>query len=1388
MASLGQGFKGGKAAVANLFGGNGLPQLPKGVKVAAKPSAQPLLPLQPPLASPPPPQIVSDKGGALDLRAPGQASEPGQYAFDAYMRRGMPKLPGSDMSLVDHKALLAIHHPASLSHLDQATKLTILNPQGELKQVIQADPETQSLHHAAVVHLAKDAGLSTDGTSPPSAPPTSPLSGQGALEQMGARLMAQAPPKTYIATSPEDTKLLQQYAKAGVLDPFGGNLPKHLLTEGSQMLLGLGPGLVHTGIGLATDPTGTVERIGKGLAHSYGETIHHPGRQLNQDPLGFLMNATTPLFLGAGATARGAELQRLAGVKVLPKLGKVVKMGDTTPPSVEDLARSPMKARFPVAEMPNGEVRVGAPGEDHSTLLTPEEEKTYTDLYNAGGIKAVDQFFDSIKQGTGIFDPETGKIAVVNSHTGAHQVADEGLPSENKMLQAARVAYGEVKNPRRPTLTGTLTPKAVAKTLLRPQPQERSVSLKLGGETQTPHITVTPEAMKLLDNPQIDRLFHEFDMREPKEPDYHPNANLDHYEDLHAHLGRAATPEDPLKMFTQDESGNYTRTPVQNPQAFASRLGGVFEYLKSIAQSPKELNSLEKLQDQVYRSLDTSITPEEFRRLSGPPQTMVAQVLDLVDEALGQPGVRGVPKVPEETIGREDPASVWSDIQNRLDSSERTPFTLHPPAYKSALGGYLQTKVLDPLLEKHIAEPTPYARAGAAFTKFMNAGKPGKITAAAQFGRKARTDLENDIRIRTGGLVSRVGTEEEAANIARGTAFADRWRALHGAGVTAEEAAQQPWRDWTAIKPPPADMPTKRPELLTPRDFKNHPYLKLSNGQLADQFEKGSRMIPTHRAEEAMLKSEEPQDVRYVPSDLINGMKTYKPDVGKAAGALNAIDRGTQLIRSGRFMTPAYAQWAVQNGLIDLSQQGAFMFRNIWQLKKEFPKLPRDVQGMIDHGMGKGIAMATSGGESAAKMRFLNGPKIAALQHFWHKLDDQWARRLAAIHELNSSGFHSASAWTKLARKDPEKFRQIVGGQANREAINYTEMSPSERATLQKLMTAYGWIRGASTYAARFPLQHPVQARVGSEIGQEGEKYVDEYYKKLGGMVPSWLREYLPLGGSRLLQTQWASPTGTLGNLIGEAPGATIGQTEALTGELAPVPTALMEMASGTSKYGTPYKGTQRFTAPISQAISRFKPLSALETFGQFKKGGTFHQGRLQGLEQLAGSPMETLRNPTQTAGLGEKDYEASLPTPDKIQFQYSQSINNLPAEVAEYKRVTGNDLAPSVLSRIKTDLDNVEQRDLFQYHYAQAHHAKTWKSLPPLNKLNGTVEWLTDHGFSSAELTAIHHAAARLTNDKEVDTLVNSLWAGTGIGAASGAWKRAQKGFKPPVLTGANG
>ena len=1111
---LGQGYRGGAGAVDLTEGrpAGGLPLPPTGIP-HIKPTAPPPVPLMSPL--------TGHVAPALDVPRPVASNVPVQSSEGvgaAILSRGLPTLWSADAAEQAHKPLMPIERKAmkaiqdpikNYDPKDTTTTALVRDPSPRMQLRLADDPELARNHALLAQHIQTNPGTRPNVLSLPAAQParnagdiTPPLpvrgthdaAVQGGLAQGNQQVQAAAAPTqaAYQAQtggssfdpltpmSPQDQAELQAAtAKEASAIPFSpaAVIPK-LGTEVAQTAIGIGPGLYKMGGDIIHGRTGHLEAMGAAMGRSMEETATHPLRQLSKDPLGFITNVATPLFVGAGAAARGAEIGRTA-------------------------------AEFRAGEvLPEGMTR------------------------DAAGM---------LRQG--------GKF---------------GKESDVQ-----------------PAMTKGQLVKSVARTLLRPKPVERSIKGPAG------------------------------------------------------------------------------------------------------------------------------------------------------------------------------------EIQ--------------PPAFKSALGGYLQRDVFDPITEKRLNSVNVGKIQGAVnvLAKPIGADKAGGLfTSEARYGRMVRQETQRTARGITGVAQGKGLGEDVADAKAQAAAHMQLWHEAFNAAPPYEESyAVNPDR-YVAIKQPP--------QKLSEGSVKAYG----SDRGVANAYRKMVENNPEKIAAN-------PDAYRFIPRTTWNSMQPYEPATGAAAGVLNTINNASQLIRLGRFLHPGYAAWAVQNGILHMSQAGMFAIRNAWQLRNEYPRLGATAKAFFDHQAGTGVAQATTG-EAAGK--FANASKLYTagkkLGAFWHKVDDSYWRKLSLIHELNSAGYHDAEAWTNLMRTNPKRF-QTIANRAEDEAIKYNDATPAERQTLQKLFTAYGWTRGATRYTARFAWQHPIQARIGLEAGAEGKNTVEKFYSGLNGMVPEWLRGYYPLEAGNspwMLGGGVVNPAETTGTLMGEIPGITTGSNSSLLGEEAPAGQALQELATGTNRYGSALKGSARVTQPFADMFSRFEPYSALKNALGGRTSGTFVHGGMQGLAAFLGTGMVQLANAKKSASLGMKDYEQSLAAPDEIKFRIQNTLTRLPQEAALYQKATGTPVDPNLFGRLLGDLEMVQQRDLYQYHYASAHGAKSWKSLPALNKLQGTIAFIQQHRLVPEQtLTEMVQASGNLKTDKQVETFVHALWAGTGIGAVSTSWKNMVKGLTPQTLTPPN-
>jgi hypothetical protein len=734
---------------------------------------------------------------------------------------------------------------------------------------------------------------------------------------------------------------------------------------------------------------------------------------------------------------------------------------------------------------------------------------------------------------------------------------------------------------------------------------------------------------------------------------------------------------------------------------------------------------------------------------------------------------------------------------------------LQPPAFKSSLGGYWHTKVWDPLME-HGIEARAAGNEGAQFLGKNIPFTPGASAKLSSFaerhmGKLLRRDVELRTQMERGGmeakLVEQLGKEgklmpppkgikgrisrayhpdpaianaqAEAYATHAATSHANLWHSLWDGGASPKAFEKNP-EAYVGVRKPPASWSQK--------DLAKYS----SERQIFHQW---NRTVET----DAEKLKADPEAYTYIPKAMWKrlrpGERSYGDPVVKG---MNYIDAGNQLLRTGRFIHPGYAAWAVQNGILHLSQAGMHVFRNIYQYRNEVPKLTAEDRAKFLNSVGAGhfgggIARATAGGEES----YLRGT-TKGLARIWHNVDDKVPRAMSLIHELNRMGYHNAEDWSQLMKENPVKFRSIAQ-KAQHQAIDYAEMSPTERASMQKLFTAYGWTRGASTYTARFALEHPVQAAVLSELSREGAKQRDAFWSKQGGIVPEWLRGSMPLNIDSkhpgLLATGDINPGETFGQALG-ALGLLPGPSGSAAEQLGPAAQGLFELGTGRDNFGNQIKGgiTGRAAQAMTDMMHRFTPYSYLNMLTRQKKGGgTFLEGgKAFALSEL-GIPYKQLRDPQTTAALGMKDWEQALPKPQEIEFRYQTGIKQFPQELKIYNQKAGSPLDRGSIAWIKGDMEAVRARDLYQYNYANAHGAGSFRSLPAVDRAKAGIAFMLQHKYfhpSDARDAMAYMNSAH--SETEMSQVASDIWASHPIGQAVSQWRSEIRAMNPqPIQPG---
>lgn len=286
-------------------------------------------------------------------------------------------------------------------------------------------------------------------------------------------------------------------------------------------------------------------------------------------------------------------------------------------------------------------------------------------------------------------------------------------------------------------------------------------------------------------------------------------------------------------------------------------------------------------------------------------------------------------------------------------------------------------------------------------------------------------------------------------------------------------------------------------------------------------------------------------------------------------------------------------------------------------------------------------------------------------------------------------------------------------------------------------------------------------------------------------MVPEWLSSYLPVGHGGLVDTNLLNPFSTPASLMQSMGGVTKGQTSNLAQLEAPAPAALEEWARGETKYGQALRGNQRFTQPLQDLMSRFKPLDIYHTLiGSKKGGGTFEQSRQDALEQMMGVPFQRLTDIKKTAALGMKDYEQALSMPDEINFRYTHSLQMMPGQIAQLRKA-GMNLTPAQIGQWKGDLEAVKARDQYMLQYANSHGAKSFKSLPPINKVQAAIAFnIAHHYITKADGASYLQQLQGVKDDTILNSYASTLWNAGGIGTISKTYTDAIKNIQPAAKT----
>jgi hypothetical protein len=272
------------------------------------------------------------------------------------------------------------------------------------------------------------------------------------------------------------------------------------------------------------------------------------------------------------------------------------------------------------------------------------------------------------------------------------------------------------------------------------------------------------------------------------------------------------------------------------------------------------------------------------------------------------------------------------------------------------------------------------------------------------------------------------------------------------------------------------------------------------------------------------VKNDPAHTVRYVDSRLVGGLlpKTRPAPIrigGREFTIGDVLDTINAAPKVATLAKPGYLLNRVQQFLQNASQQGVFMPINgrfVKRLQEDLTPVEQ-AKWRAMAGVGRARQLEAEGGWGIAKKA------VHGTAEFLGRVTDDASRSLALAHEMRRAGFNTPEKVKAALNSTDEATQTTLDGiaqRANYEAIPFGKMSEVEKRTISRALFFYPWTRAAIEWSARFPVEHPFQASVAGNLGQQGSAET----QRLLGNLPTWARGLVPLtGGPRPLTINLAN-------------------------------------------------------------------------------------------------------------------------------------------------------------------------------------------------------------------------------------------------------------------------
>jgi hypothetical protein len=505
---------------------------------------------------------------------------------------------------------------------------------------------------------------------------------------------------------------------------------------------------------------------------------------------------------------------------------------------------------------------------------------------------------------------------------------------------------------------------------------------------------------------------------------------------------------------------------------------------------------------------------------------------------------------------------------------------------------------------------------------------------------------------------------------------------------------------------------------------------------------------------------------RWIDSRVVAGFHRDVRDhsvLGKGFDAVNAP------LRAGLLYTkPAYALNFVQALGTHIIESGPFAARNMVAALRLGRTLGAEDQHAVFAIMGEGLSRSFEA-EAGLGLK-----AIRAAGEFWNVAVDRYPRVAAFLHEARHAGFDTPEKLHALLNDAELRTKLVdVTRRANREAIDYGTLSPFERNVVKRALFFYPWIRGATLYSLRFPLEHPVQAAAVGQLGEIGRRK----HATLG-RLPISMEGLIPLTGGakpRVVDltnlNTFATPVEMIQAFAGLAQPSRNPSASALQGELGPVAGALGTLLFGKTAQGYDVPGaTSRIGAAKERLLDilppatfqrrlKANPKSAFEhglgtAIGGYMAGGTYPRG----LDKAIANEQ------------GEKEYRRSLAPLDRYTYDSRVAIKEARADAQRLAQlgVLPSPILPRDVARaIRLD----SSRSVEEYKLAQSLGVK----VADLTSVQKGVAMVTAAQSAKAVKPSVANTALRMfgsASGSSLKSLLREFWAQYGLGDTLSTWR----------------